>query len=113
MLTFRAMIRAMIALPGHTFVRISGVRPNWQQQLRFPSCDTRDSLTCPTTVKANAGDSYEMSGTGTFDARNKSVNGAGNFTHKSRNGRVLETGVWIASEFQSGWGQGTSANAWG
>lgn len=47
------------------------------------------------------GDSYEISGAGTFDARNKSVKAAGTFTPKSANGNVLETGVWTASELVS------------
>jgi len=64
-------------------------------------CDPGDSSTCPATVKANAGDSFEMSGAGTFDAQNKSVKAAGTFTHKSPNGNVLETGVWTANELVS------------
>ena len=61
-------------------------------------CDPSDSSSCPATVKADQGDSYEMSGAGTFDAQNKSVKVAGTFTHKSPNGNLLETGVWLASE---------------
>jgi hypothetical protein len=64
-------------------------------------CDPGDSATCPAVVKSANGDSYEMSGAGTFDAQNKSVKAAGTFTHKSANGNVLETGVWIASELVS------------
>ena len=64
-------------------------------------CDPSDSSACPAAVKAEQGDSYEMSGTGTFNAQDKSVKAAGTFTHKSRNGNVLETGVWIASELVS------------
>jgi hypothetical protein len=61
-------------------------------------CDPGDSSTCPGTAKSNQEDSYELSGAGTFDAQNKSVNAAGTYTHKSPNGSVLETGVWLASE---------------
>jgi len=61
-------------------------------------CEPGDTSTCPATAKGNQGDSYEMSGAGTFDAKNKSVKAAGTYTHKSPNGNVLETGVWIASE---------------
>jgi hypothetical protein len=61
-------------------------------------CDPGDSSTCPATVKAYQGDSYEMSGAGTFDAQNKSVKATGTFTHRSPDGIVLETGVWLASE---------------
>jgi hypothetical protein len=64
-------------------------------------CDPGDSSTCPATAKATQGDSYEMSGAGTFDAQNKSVKAAGTFTHKSPNGNVLETGIWLAGELVS------------
>jgi hypothetical protein len=64
-------------------------------------CDGNDASTCPATAKAVQGDSYEMSGAGTFDAQNKSVKAAGTFSHKSANGNVAETGVWIASELVS------------
>ena len=64
-------------------------------------CDPGDSSTCPATAKANPGDSYELSGAGTFNARNKSVKAAGTYTHKSLNGIVLETGVWLATELVS------------
>jgi hypothetical protein len=42
-----------------------------------------------------------MSGAGTFDAETKSVQATGTFSHRSTNGRVLETGVWLASELVS------------
>lgn len=64
-------------------------------------CDPGDSSSCPAIVKANAGDSYEMSGAGTFDAQSKSVKAAGTYTHKSANGNVLEMGVWLANELVS------------
>ena len=64
-------------------------------------CDPRDSSTCPAMAKSAQGDSYEMSGAGTFDAQGKSVKATGTYTHKSSNGNVLETGVWIASELVS------------
>ena len=64
-------------------------------------CDPGDSSTCPATAKANEGDSYEMSGAGTFSAQSKSVKGAGTYTHKSPNGNVLETGVWLTNELVS------------
>jgi hypothetical protein len=64
-------------------------------------CDASDSSTCPATAKAAQGDTYEMSGAGTFDAQSKSVKAAGTFTHKSPNGNVLETGVWLAGELVS------------
>jgi hypothetical protein len=64
-------------------------------------CDPGDSSTCPATAKGTQGDSYEISGAGTFDAQNKSVKAVGTFSHKSPNGNVLETGVWLAGEVVS------------
>jgi len=64
-------------------------------------CDQGDSSTCPATARANQGDTCEMSGAGTFDAQSKSVKAAGTYVHKSPSGRVLETGVWLASELVS------------
>jgi hypothetical protein len=85
-----APARAQDSSANYTFLVASGFL-----------CDPGDSSTCPATAKANQGDSYEMSGAGTFDAQNKSVKGAGTYTHKSPNGNALETGVWIASELVS------------
>lgn len=64
-------------------------------------CNPNDPSTCLATARADQGDSYEMTGAGTFDAQKKSVNAVGTFSHKSPNGNVLETGVWIASELVS------------
>jgi len=64
-------------------------------------CEPGDTSTCPATVKGNQGDSYVMSGAGIFDAQTKSVKAAGTYTHKSSNGNVLETGVWLANELVS------------
>jgi hypothetical protein len=64
-------------------------------------CDLGDSSACPAVVKSAQGDSYEMSGTGTLNAQSKSVTAAGTFTHKSRDGNALETGIWLASELVS------------
>lgn len=64
-------------------------------------CDPGDSGSCPAVAKSADGDSYEISGAGTFDPQNKSVKAAGTFNHKSANGTVLETGVWTASELLS------------
>jgi hypothetical protein len=64
-------------------------------------CDPDDSAACPAVVKSANEDSYEMSGAGIFDTQNKSVKAAGTYTHKSANGNVLETGVWLASELVS------------
>jgi hypothetical protein len=64
-------------------------------------CDSGDSAPCPAVVKSAQGDSYELSGAGTFATQSKSVTAAGTFTHKSASGNVLETGVWVASELVS------------
>ena len=74
-------------------------------------CDPGDSSTCPATAKANHGDSYELSGAGTFDAQDKSVKATGTFTHKAPNGNVLETGVWLAGELVSFDSYGAAPNA--
>ena len=78
--------RAQISSPNYTFVVASGFL-----------CDPGDSGSCPAVAKSANGDSYEISGAGTFDLQNKSVKAAGTFNHKSTNGNVLETGVWTAS----------------
>jgi hypothetical protein len=64
-------------------------------------CDSGDSATCPAVVRSANGDSYEISGAGTLTMRYKSVTAAGTFTHKSTDGVVLETCVWVASELVS------------
>src|SRR5271157_1852592 len=64
-------------------------------------CDSGDSAACPAVVKSADGASYELSGAGTLAPRSKSVTAAGPFTHKSADGVVLETGVWVASELVS------------
>src|SRR5580704_18137082 len=61
-------------------------------------CDPGDSATCPAVVRSANGDSYEMTGAGTFDAQSKSVTATGTFSHKSSDGTVLETGVWIVND---------------
>jgi hypothetical protein len=74
-------------------------------------CDPGDSSACPATAKGARGDSYEMSGAGTFDPQSKSVKAAGTYTHKSPSGNVLETGVWIANELVSFDSYGVAPNA--
>ena len=64
-------------------------------------CAPGDCSTCPATAKNDQGDSYEMSGAGTFDVQNKSAKAAGTYTYKLTNGNVLETGVWLADELVS------------
>lgn len=74
-------------------------------------CDPGDTTTCPATAKASEGNSYELSGAGTFDAQSKSVKATGTFTHRSANGNVLETGVWLATELVSFDSYGAAPNA--
>jgi len=64
-------------------------------------CDSSDSSACPAVVKSAEGANYEMTGAGTLAPQSKSVIAAGTFTHKSTEGVVLETGVWVASELVS------------
>jgi len=110
MLTFRALIRAMIALVVQCLAILLFACPACSQtdSINYVFllasgflCDTGDSSTCPATAKANSGDSYEMSGAGTFDPQNRSISATGTFTHKSPNGNILERGVWIAAELTS------------
>jgi hypothetical protein len=61
-------------------------------------CEASDTSMCPAKVRGSSRESYEMTGAGTFDAQSKAVKAAGAYTHKSPNGNILETGVWIASE---------------
>jgi hypothetical protein len=57
-----------------------------------------DSGNCPAGAKSVNGDTYEITGAGTFNAQSKSVNAAGTFTHKIPNGTVVETGVWTSNQ---------------
>lgn len=82
--------RAQITSTNYTFVVASGFL-----------CDPGDSGSCPAVAKSSNGDTYEISGAGTFDPQNKSVQAAGTFNHKATNGSLLEAGVWIARDFIS------------
>ena len=64
-------------------------------------CQANDSSACPAVAKSADDSTYELSGAGTLAPQNKSVTAAGTFTHKSTDGVVLATGVWIASELVS------------
>ncbi len=64
-------------------------------------CDSGDSAPCPAVVKSAQGDGYEIGGAGALTAQSKSVTAAGTYAHKSSNGDVLETGVWVAIELVS------------
>jgi hypothetical protein len=74
-------------------------------------CDSGEASACSATAKSNQGDSYEMSGAGTLEVQRKSVNAVGTYTHRSPNGNVLETGVWLAGELLSFDSYGTAPNA--
>jgi len=82
--------RAQINPANYSFVVASGFL-----------CDSGDPANCLAVTKSANGDSYEISGAGTFDPKNKSVKAAGTFNHKSTSGNVLETGVWTASDLIS------------
>ena len=64
-------------------------------------CDPGDSGSCPAVAKSENGESYEISGAGTFDAQKKSIKAAGTFNRRSANGSVIETGAWTASDLVS------------
>ncbi len=64
-------------------------------------CDAGDSGACPAVVKSADGDTFEISGAGVFDPRQKTVMATGTFTHRSLHGNALETGIWIADEVVS------------
>jgi len=82
--------RAQNSPANYTFLLASGLL-----------CDPGDSATCPAIVKSANDDWYEMSGAGIFEAQSKSVTAAGTYAHKSSDGTVLETGVWIVSQLVS------------
>src|SRR5208337_1923983 len=64
-------------------------------------CDPDHSEACPAVAKDASGNTFEMSGAGTFSALDKSVTAAGTFARKSPSGTVLDTGIWLASAFVS------------
>ena len=84
------LIHGQVGLARYTFLVASGFL-----------CDPADPGNCPAVAKSVNGDSYEITGAGTFDAQSKSVKAAGTFSHKSTNGSVLETGVWTANSLIS------------
>ena len=60
-------------------------------------CDPDHAEACPAVAKDASGNTFEMSGAGTFSPHDKSVTAAGTFTRKSPSGTVFDTGVWLAS----------------
>jgi hypothetical protein len=61
-------------------------------------CDSGDSGGCQAVVRSAKGDSYEMNGAGVLNAHSKLALASGTFAHRSSNGDLLETGVWITKE---------------
>lgn len=64
-------------------------------------CESGDSSACPAAAKSADGETYELSGSGSFDPKMKLAQATGSFTHRTANGVVLERGVWVASELVS------------
>lgn len=64
-------------------------------------CDQDHAEACPAVAKDANGNTFELSGAGTFSPHDKSVTVAGTFTRKSPSGMVLETGVWLAASLVS------------
>ena len=105
---FSTLITTWIAVPGLVILLCAGSARGQTNSANYTFvvasgflCDPGDSGSCPAVAKSANGDSYEISGAGTFDLQNKSVKAAGTFNHKSTNGNLLETGVWITSDLIS------------
>jgi hypothetical protein len=105
---FPSRVIAWVALPGLTL--FLAVVPEIAQTSNTDYiflvgsgflCDSGDSSACPAVVKSADGAIYEVSGAGMLTTSGKSVTAAGTFTHKSTDGVVIQTGVWIASELVS------------
>lgn len=110
-ITCLAML-ALVLLPWASMAAAQSISSNYAFLLGSGFlCDPGDSSNCTTATKAARGDSFEMSGAGMFDAHNKVVQAAGTYTHKSPNGSVLDSGVWIASNLVSFDSYGVSPNA--
>jgi len=92
--------RAQIRSVDYTFVVASGFL-----------CDPSDSGSCAAVAKSANGDSYEISGAGTFNTQKKSATAAGTFNHKSTTGNVVEAGVWTANDLISFDSYGTAPAA--
>lgn len=90
-------ITAQNSSPEYTFVVASGFL-----------CGSGD---CPAGAKSANGDTYEITGAGTFNPQNKSVSAAGTFAHKIPNGTVVEAGVWTSNQLISFDVYGAAPNA--
>ena len=98
----RVVVSSLILFwgPGQAAPQISSAKYTFVVASGF-LCAPVGSGSCPAVAKSANGDSYEISGAGTFEPQNKSVKAAGTFNHKSTNGNVLETGVWTANDLIS------------
>ena len=74
-------------------------------------CDPAEAVDCRAVAKSANGDSYQLSGAGTFSTQGKTVMAAGTYSHQSANGAVLEAGVWLANELLSFDSYGVAPNA--
>ncbi|HUJ32106.1 MAG TPA: hypothetical protein VLY23_12550 [Candidatus Acidoferrum sp.] len=105
--TFQILIHSSLALAlGLTFAArvISAQEPSRNYTFLVASgflCDPDHADACPAIAKTASGDTFELSGAGTFSPHDKSVMAAGTFTRKSPAGVVIETGVWLASALVS------------
>ena len=106
--SFSTLITACVAVPSVILFFYAGLARAQTNSANYSFvvasgflCNPGDSGNCLAVAKSANGDSYEISGAGTFEPKNKSVKVAGTFNHKSTNGNVLETGVWTASDMIS------------
>jgi hypothetical protein len=113
-----ALITALVAMPGFLLFLFAGPAQAQTSSANYTFlvasgflCDPGDSGSCPAVAKSAEGDTYEISGAGTFDTQNKSMRAAGTFTHKATSGARLEMGVWIASDLTSFDSYGTAPTA--
>jgi hypothetical protein len=102
---FANLIIRWLMLPSLTIVSAAIPAPAQSRDYIFLVgsgflCDLEFSA-CPAAVKSAQGDSYEMSGEGTFNTQSKAVTATGTFTHRSTQGETLETGIWIGGQLAS------------
>ncbi len=55
----------------------------------------------PAIAMSSNGDTIEVEGSGNLNVHPKSVTGGGTFTHKDKDGNVLASGTWTATELLS------------
>jgi hypothetical protein len=64
-------------------------------------CGETQGSSCRAIARSVNGDSFELSGAGSFRVQDKSVNASGVFSRKSADGTLLETGIWAAKDLIS------------